>query len=212
MLIFAESIDILTSPKRQLSNTFPISDLGEAHWILNMEIIRNQNNCTISISQERYVETILERYGMSECHPIATPMVSRLKLQKLDEAKSDTSEYQKQLGSLMYTMLGTHPELAHPIAILSQHSTAPGPTHFAVLNHIFHYLHGASDMKLIYCSKPDHLELSRYVDADWANNINDHHSVGGHVFLLAGGAISWSVSGDTGGSADASEYPRERLE
>jgi hypothetical protein len=52
MLIFAESIDILTSFKRQLSNTFPISDLGEARWILNMEIIRNQNNRTISISQE----------------------------------------------------------------------------------------------------------------------------------------------------------------
>jgi hypothetical protein len=41
MLIFAESIDILTSFKRQLSNTFPIFDLGEARWILNMEIICN---------------------------------------------------------------------------------------------------------------------------------------------------------------------------
>jgi hypothetical protein len=95
MLIFAESINILTSFKRQLSNTFPISDLSKARWILNMEIIRNRNDHTISISQERYVETILERYGMSECHPVATPMVAGLKLQKLDEAESDTSEYQK---------------------------------------------------------------------------------------------------------------------
>jgi hypothetical protein len=193
MLIFAESINILMSFNRQLSNTFPISDLSEARWILNMEIIRNQNDCTISISQERYVETILECYSMSECHPVATPMVAGLKLQKLDEAESDTSEYQKRLGSLMYAMLGTHPELAHPIAILSQHSTTPGPTHFAALNRVFRYLRGASDMKLIYCGKPDHLELSRYIDADWANDINDRRSVGGHVFLLTGGAISWSV-------------------
>jgi hypothetical protein len=120
-------------------------------------------------------------------------MVAGLKLQKLDEAESDTSEYQKRLGSLMYAMLGTHPELAHPIAILSQHSTMPGPTHFAALNCVFRYLCGALDMKLIYCGKPDHLELSGYVNADWANDINDHRSVGGHVFLLAGGAISWSV-------------------
>jgi hypothetical protein len=48
-------------------------------------------------------------------------------------------------------------------------------------------------MKLIYCSKPDHLELSGYVDTDWANDINNHHSVGGHIFLLTGGAISWSA-------------------
>jgi hypothetical protein len=66
-----------------------------------MEIIRDRNDRMISISQERYVETILEHHGMSECHPIATPMVARLKLQKLDEAEIDTSEYQKQLGSLI---------------------------------------------------------------------------------------------------------------
>jgi hypothetical protein len=80
-------------------------------------------------------------------------MVARLKLQKLDEAELDTSEYQKRLGSLMYAILGTHPKLAHPIVILSQHSTMPGPTHFAALNHVFCYLRGVSDMKLIYCSK-----------------------------------------------------------
>jgi hypothetical protein len=193
MLIFTESIDILTSFKRELSNTSPISDLSEACWILNMEIICDQNDQTISISQERYVETILECHGMSECHPVTTPMVARLKLQKLDEAETDTSKYQKQLGSLMYAMLGTHPELAHPIAILSQHSTAPGLSHFAALNCVFHHLHGVSNMKLIYCGKPDHLELSGYIDANWANDINDHHSVGGHIFLLAGGAISWSA-------------------
>jgi hypothetical protein len=52
-------------------------------------------------------------------------------------------------------------------AILSQHSTTPGPSHFAALNCIFHYLCGVSDMKLIYCGKPDPLELSGYVNADW---------------------------------------------
>jgi hypothetical protein len=95
MMIFAESIDILTSFKWELSNTSPISDLSEARWILNMEIIHDRNNCMISISPERYVKTILEHHGMLECHSVATPMVPGLKLQKLDEAKMDTSEYQK---------------------------------------------------------------------------------------------------------------------
>jgi hypothetical protein len=120
-------------------------------------------------------------------------MVAGLKLQKSDEAETDVSEYQKRLGSLMYAMLGTHPELAHPITILSQHSTTPGPPHFATLNHVFHYLCGVSNMNITYRGKLDYLELSGYVDADWANNINDCRSVGGHVFLLAGGAISWST-------------------
>jgi hypothetical protein len=48
-------------------------------------------------------------------------------------------------------------------------------------------------MKLIYHSNPNCLTLSKYIDADWANDINDCHSVGGHVCLLGGGAISWSA-------------------
>jgi hypothetical protein len=46
-----------------------------------MEIIRDRLNHTITISQERYIESILERHGMSDCRPVATPMVAGLKLQ-----------------------------------------------------------------------------------------------------------------------------------
>jgi hypothetical protein len=37
------------------------------------------------------------------------------------------------------------------------------------------------------------LSLVGYTDADWANNINDHCSIGGHIFILGGTAISWST-------------------
>jgi hypothetical protein len=193
MLIFAKLIKTVISFKRELANIFPISYLGEARWILNVEIIHDRNDHTITISQERYIKTILECHGMSECHPVATPMVTGLKLQKLDKAEMDISKYQKRLGSLMYMMIGIHPKLAHPVAILSQHSTTPGPTHFATLNQVFHYLHGIANMKLTYRGTPDHLTSSGYIDADWENDINDHHSVGRHIFLLGGGAISWSA-------------------
>jgi hypothetical protein len=52
---------------------------------------------------------------------------------------------------------------------------------------------GRDGIQQIYHGKPDHLELSGYVDTDWANDINDRHSVGGYIFLLTGGAISWSA-------------------
>jgi hypothetical protein len=87
---------------------------------------------------------------MSECHPIATPMVTGLKLQKLDEVEIDVSEYQKRLGYLMYAMLGTHPELALLITILSQHSTMPGPPYFTALNRVFCYLRGVLNINITY--------------------------------------------------------------
>jgi hypothetical protein len=46
-------------------------------------------------------------------------------------------------------------------------------------------------MKLTFGGSSTSLTLTRYVNADWVNDINDHHSVRGYVFPLAGGAVSW---------------------
>jgi hypothetical protein len=120
-------------------------------------------------------------------------MVVGLKLAKLEEPEVDVWEYQSCLGALMYAMLGTHPELAFAITILSQHSATPGKAHLAALNRVFHYLRKVSNMKLTFGGSCTPLTPTGYVDADWANDINDRHSVGGYVFLLAGGAVSWSA-------------------
>ena len=192
MLLFAKLTSII-SFKEQLAEMFPTTDLGEARWILNMEIIRDRKARMITISQQRYVETILDRHGMSDCRPIAAPMTVGLKLTKLTEPEVDIWDYQSRLGALMYAMLGTHPELAFAIAILSQHSATPGKAHLATLNRVFHYLQKVSSMKLTFGGTSTSLTLSGYVDADWANDINDRRSVGGYVFLLAGGAVSWSA-------------------
>jgi hypothetical protein len=120
-------------------------------------------------------------------------MVVGLELAKLKEPEVDVWEYQSHLGALMYAMLGTHPKLAFAITILSQHSTTPGKAHLAALNCVFHYLRKVSNMKLTFGGSCTPLTLTGYVDADWANDINDYRSVGGYVFLLARGAVSWSA-------------------
>jgi hypothetical protein len=126
MLIFSKLTSAIISFKEQLATIFPTTDLGEARWILNMEIVCDRTAHTIMLSQQRYVETILDRNGMSSCRPITTPIVVGLKLAKLEEPDVDVWEYQSCLGTLMYAMLGTHPKLAFAITILSQHSATPG--------------------------------------------------------------------------------------
>ena len=140
MLLFAKLTSVIISFKEQLAKMFPTTDLGEARWILNMEIVRDRKARTITISQQHYVETILDRHGMSDCQPVAAPMTIGLKLTKLTEPEVDVWDYQSRLSTLMYTMLGTHPEFAFAIAILSQHSATPGKAHLAALNRVFHYL------------------------------------------------------------------------
>jgi hypothetical protein len=136
------------------------------------------------------MENMLERFGMKDCRPASTPMVLNLKLPKLTEAEVDTKAYQSRVGSLMYPMLLTRPDIAFPVVALSQHCLAPGKEHWAALNRVFQYLRKTANTSLVF--RGDSVDLLGYVDADWANDTNDRRSISGFVYILSGGAISWS--------------------
>ena len=55
-----------------------VSDCCELSWFLGMKI--DENDGSISISQEKYIKNLLEKFGMSDCKPRATPMVEKRKL------------------------------------------------------------------------------------------------------------------------------------
>ncbi|CAL1698123.1 unnamed protein product [Somion occarium] len=133
---------------------------------------------------------------MADCRPVSTPMAQNQKLTKLAEPEIDAQEYQRALGSLMYAMLGTRPDIAYSVGILSQHAAKPGEEHWGALMRVYRYLRGMSDRKLVYQgakgeskSFPDPV---CFVDADWAADINDRRSISGYTFIMSGGAVCWS--------------------
>ena len=99
------------------------------------------------------------------------------RLTKLTEAEIDPKDYQCALGSLMYAMLGTQPDIAYAVSILSQHAATLGEEHWTALMRVYCYLCGISDLTLTYHgdegeskSFPDPI---CYVDTNWAADIND---------------------------------------
>ena len=190
-LIFSKNLDAIKHLKLQLSDHFEITDLGEAWWILGMEVIRNRQQGTISLSQRCYVETILDRFGLKDGRSVSTPLETSMKLVKIDVPEVDAKMYQSALGGLMYTMLAMCPDLAYAVGALSKHTACPGQAHFAALKRVYCYLCGTTDARLVY-RKTLELSLLGYVDADWAGDVNDCRSISGYIFITAGGAISWS--------------------
>jgi len=70
----------------------------------------------------------------------------------------------------MYLMLGTRPDIAYTVAALGCHAANPDIKHQHALNHLFCYLHGSSDYKLVYCrGVPGGDTILRYVDANWGS-------------------------------------------
>ena len=96
--------------------------------------------------------------------------------------------YSQVIGSRMYAMKSTRPDIAFAGGKLSRYTSNPRSSHWASIMRVLKYLKKTMDFKLFYSGFP--LVLEGYTDASWISNMEDHSSISGFVFLLGGGAIS----------------------
>ena len=136
MFIAGSSIEEINDLKKQLSKQFAIKDLGAAKQILGMRIIRDKVNGTLKLSQSEYMKKILNRFNMNEVKPVSTPLGSHFKLSKeqspkIKEERDHISKvsYALIIGSLMYAMVCTRPDIAHAVGVVSRCMSRPGKQH-----------------------------------------------------------------------------------
>ncbi len=104
---------------------------------------------------------------MEECKPIRVPLDPKVKLQRNVNGNDESKgfPYQQVIGSSMYAMLCTRPDLAYPISVLSQHMANRNMQHWMAVKRIFRYLQGMLQMKLQFNATPSK-EVLGYCDAD----------------------------------------------
>ena len=176
-LLFSSNISHIRTVKEDLKRCFEMKDLGEAKWILQMKIERTDMDDgmrKLTISQEQYIETILERHGMADCKPAKTPMAANLQLPTLTEAEIDITEYQRCIGSLMYLMICTCPDIVYSVEVLSCHVACPRRTHMQAVKCVFRYLRGTSHYVLEFqANNSNDASPIVYVDSDWGGDCMD---------------------------------------
>jgi hypothetical protein len=181
-----------------------MKDLSIASYCLGLEIKQDLDAGTIRISQRKYFEGILERFGMADCKPVSTPFPVGTKLTKDMSPKTAEerkvmagNDYLGLLGCVMYGMLGTRSDLAFAVGVGSRFSSNPGIEHWNALMHLLRYIKGTLDLGITYRRGPGlstasiSQSLKCYTDADWAGDKDKLRSTSGTVVLLAGGAVSW---------------------
>jgi hypothetical protein len=94
------------------------------------------------------------------------------------------------VGSLIYAMLGTRPDLAFAVSVVSRFSSNPDKTHMRAVERILRYLHDTADMGLVFRGTLQ--PLTGYTDSDWAGDPDTRRLTSGYVFSLGSAAISWS--------------------
>ena len=90
----------------------------------------------------------------------------------------------------MYAMLGTRPDISYAVTTLSKFSSNPGSAHWEAVKRVYRYLTGTRKLWLTFGGIEK--ELVGYADADGSMN-EDRHTLSGYVFLVDGGAVSWST-------------------
>jgi len=128
---------------------------------------------------------------MSNAAIISTPADPHVHLTTSPAAHTVDSinqeRYQSAVGSLMYKMIGTRPDISFAVSAVSQYSTNPGPMHWTVVRGIFRYLSGTRTLGVQYGGG----YCGGYTDADWGSG-EDRKSIGGYVFMVNGAAVSWA--------------------
>ena len=126
ILLAGNDKEYLLSIKEWLSSNFEMKDMGEAEFILNVKIQRDRSKRLLSLSQESYVEKVLERFNMSTCKPIDTPVAKgeHLKVCSLtpeEKQKMTRIPYASAVGSLIYVMICTRPDIAYVVGLVSRY-------------------------------------------------------------------------------------------
>jgi hypothetical protein len=98
--------------------------------------------------------------------------------------------YRQNLGSLMYAMIGSRPDIAYAIGLLSRFCENPGIAHWQALKRVLRYLKGTLEFGPIYGGGISE-SLIGFSDADWAGDTDGRKSTSGYMFLLSGGPVSW---------------------
>ena len=170
-----------------------MTDMGQLKYFLGIEIEQNIKSGTLTMRQTKFACDILNKFHMENSKPARMPQDPELIPTKLMcEGGCKYSEtmarvpYRNAIGCLMCLMVGTRPDLAAVVGVLSQFAADPCPKHWQALKRVSRYLQGTKLHGIKFQVASDS-GLQGYSDADWAGDIASRKSTSGYAFLLSSG-------------------------
>ncbi|KAJ9552558.1 hypothetical protein OSB04_016603, partial [Centaurea solstitialis] len=174
---------------------------SESEQCQAVSLNRNRSKRLIGLSQSTYIDKILKKFSMDESKKGFIPMQHGIVLSKTqcpvssqDQDKMKSVPYASAIGSIMYAMLCTRPDVAYSVSVTSRYQQNPGEPHWVAVKNILKYLRRTKEMFLVFGGTEDEISVTGYSDASFQTDRDDFRSQSGYVFTLNGGAISWKSS------------------
>ena len=136
ILLIGNDKQVLSGVKDWLHKQFDMKDLGEANYILGIKLIRDRKNKLLALSQASYIDKILVRFNMENSKRGSLPFRHGIHLSKEQSPKTPEQKermsripYASAVGSLMYAMLCTRPDICYAVGVVSRYQSDPGEEH-----------------------------------------------------------------------------------
>lgn len=192
-LLIRPSLADINALKRLLAETYDIEDLGPAKWFLGIEIERNRRLKTLLLHQRAYTTEVLEHFGLPKYGPDIplSPGLTTTESTSPALNKANIKLYQRLVGSAMYNMVMTRPDINYPLGFLSRALQSPTEAHLKAIKRLISYLYGSLH-GIHYSASPDHsITPVVYSDSDFAACKLTARSTYRYVVIVAGGPVAW---------------------
>ena len=190
----ASSPDLLRRTISALQREFSMKDLGELHLFLGMHVQKVADG--LLLSQRQYILDILDRAGMADCKPCATPVDTNPKVSATSGASvADPTDFRSLAGALQYLTF-TRPDISYAVQQICLYMHDPREHHLAALKRILRYLRGTPSLGLLIRPSASS-ELIVYSDADWVGCPDTRKSTSGYAVFLGDNLVSSSKRQNT---------------
>ena len=197
ILLVTNDIGLLVETKQLLFSHFDKKDLGEASYVLGIQILRDRPSGILRLSQQMYIERILKRFNMQSYYSGKAPIVKGDRFSKgkcpqndIERYKKNAISYSSVVGSLMYAQACTRPDIAFFVSVLDRYLSDLGQSLWKAAKNILRYLQGTKDLMLTY-RRTDTFEVVGFSDSDYVGCVDDKKSTSGYIFIMDEEAFSW---------------------
>lgn len=183
--------DVVENLILEVKKEFDIKDLGDTEVYLGLEA-RTDEEGDIHLTQTKMIEDILQEFNLKNDPVPYVPHVTK-RLEPLHEGEERTTmPYNKLVGSLVYPVRGTHPELAYDLLQLSRQLKNPGDEHYQAGLRALRFLGGASKLALPMKAVNTDRLIEVWVDSDHVGDKGpESTSIGGYYITIAGVTVAW---------------------
>ena len=174
ILLIRTDVSVLQSIKIWLSKNFSMKDLGETTYILGIKIYRDRSKRLFGLSQSTYIDKMPKRFSMEQSKRGFIPIIHRITLLKSmcpwtqdERTHMSLIPYSTAIGSIMYSMICTRPDVSYVVSIMSNNQSDPSKGHWVAIKNILKYLKMTKDVFFIYGDGDSDFHVKGYIDASF---------------------------------------------